>query len=114
MLRPYGIDCSENTWMPRGEYDGKYLLAKHYRGAPAPVNDVSMDRWTPEEISAHALLGSSGPVSSSTVRHCRRRARLFGTTARGRPPVTDGLFAESKDGDRRLDGDRRRELRSGA
>ena len=31
----------------------KYLLLKHYRGAPAPVNDVTMDRWTPEEISAH-------------------------------------------------------------
>ena len=31
----------------------KYLLLKHYRGAPAPVNDVPMDQWTPEEISAH-------------------------------------------------------------
>jgi hypothetical protein len=25
----------------------RYLLLKHYRGAPAPVNDVSMDRWKP-------------------------------------------------------------------
>jgi hypothetical protein len=31
----------------------KYLLLKHYRGAPASVNDVAMDQWTPEEISAH-------------------------------------------------------------
>lgn len=31
----------------------KYLLLKYYRGAPAAVNDVPMDRWTPEEISAH-------------------------------------------------------------
>ena len=31
----------------------KYLLLKHYRGAPAAVNDVPMDRWTQEEISAH-------------------------------------------------------------
>ncbi len=23
----------------------KYLLLKHYRGAPASVNDVPMDRW---------------------------------------------------------------------
>jgi hypothetical protein len=23
----------------------KYLLLKHYRGAPAAVNDVPMDRW---------------------------------------------------------------------
>ena len=31
----------------------KYLLLKHYRGAPAPTNDVPMDRWTPQEFSAH-------------------------------------------------------------
>src|ERR671929_1073678 len=31
----------------------KYLLLKHYRGAPAPVNNVPMDQWTPEEISVH-------------------------------------------------------------
>ena len=31
----------------------KYLLLKHYRGAPAAVNDVPMDQWTPEEVSAH-------------------------------------------------------------
>ncbi len=31
----------------------KYLLLKHYRGAPASVNDVPMDQWTPDEISAH-------------------------------------------------------------
>ena len=31
----------------------KYLLLKHYRGAPAAVNDVPMDQWTPEEFSAH-------------------------------------------------------------
>lgn len=31
----------------------KYLLLKHYRGAPASVNDVPMNQWTPEEISAH-------------------------------------------------------------
>src|SRR5262245_43961153 len=31
----------------------KYLLLKHYRGAPAAVNDVPMEQWTPEELSAH-------------------------------------------------------------
>lgn len=31
----------------------KYLFLKHYRGAPASVNDVPMDRWTPAEIGAH-------------------------------------------------------------
>ena len=31
----------------------KYLLLKHYRGAPTPINDMPMDQWTPAEISAH-------------------------------------------------------------
>ena len=31
----------------------KYLLLKHYRGAPAPVNDVPMDQWRPDEVEAH-------------------------------------------------------------
>ncbi len=31
----------------------KYLLLKHYRGAPAPVNDAPMERWSPEEVEAH-------------------------------------------------------------
>lgn len=33
----------------------KYLLLKHYRGAPAAVNDVPMDRWTPDEVTAHVI-----------------------------------------------------------
>ena len=31
----------------------KYPLLKHYRGAPKAINDVPMEQWTPEEISAH-------------------------------------------------------------
>ena len=31
----------------------KYLLLKHYRGAPQGVNDVPMDRWSQDEITAH-------------------------------------------------------------
>ena len=31
----------------------KYLLLKHYRGAPAPEQDIPMDQWTPEEVEAH-------------------------------------------------------------
>ena len=31
----------------------KYLLLKHYRGAPEAVNDVPMDQWTPQEIEDH-------------------------------------------------------------
>ncbi|OBA49455.1 hypothetical protein A5789_31630 [Nocardia sp. 852002-51101_SCH5132738] len=38
---------TEETMMP------EYLLLGHYRGAPAAVNDVPMDQWAPEEITAH-------------------------------------------------------------
>jgi hypothetical protein len=31
----------------------KYLLLKHYRGAPLPADSVPMDQWTPEEVDAH-------------------------------------------------------------
>ena len=57
---------TRGRFRPRCEHDhnGSYreaeektrwlsLLLKHYRGAPASVNDVPMDQWTPEEISAH-------------------------------------------------------------
>ncbi|MEU6827467.1 YciI family protein [Nocardia beijingensis] len=81
----------------------KYLLLKHYRGAPASVNDVPMDQWTPEEIDAHvqymrdfaARLVETGEFvgeqalapEGAWVRH----------DGEGRPPVTDGPFAETKD-----------------
>src|SRR5690348_15497962 len=38
---------------PRRTTMTKYLLLKHCRGAPAAVNDVPMDKWTPDEVSAH-------------------------------------------------------------
>src|SRR4051812_50076033 len=31
----------------------KYLLLKHYRGAPAPQNNIPMDQWAPDEVEAH-------------------------------------------------------------
>ena len=31
----------------------KYLLLKHYQGAPEPVNCVPMSEWTPEEFDVH-------------------------------------------------------------
>ncbi|MFC7406671.1 YciI family protein [Georgenia alba] len=81
----------------------KYLLLKHYRGAPAPVNDVPMDQWTPEEISAHVAymkewedrLKESGEwVSSDALSPEGTFVRYDGE---GKPPVTDGPFAETKD-----------------
>jgi hypothetical protein len=81
----------------------KYLLLKHYRGAPAAVNDVPMERWTPEEIAAHvqymddfaAGLERSGEfVDSQALAPAGEWVRFDGE---GRPPVTDGPFAETKD-----------------
>ena len=81
----------------------KYLLLKHYRGAPAPTNDVPMDRWTPQEFSAHVQymqdfeqrLRQSGEfVSGEGLSMDGCWVRYDGE---GRPPVTDGPFAETKD-----------------
>src|SRR3954447_3576477 len=81
----------------------KYLLLKHYRGAPAPANDVPMEKWTPEEISAHvqymndfaARLETTGEfVDGQAVAPEGAWVRYDGE---GRPPVTDGPFAETKD-----------------
>ncbi|WP_426573959.1 YciI family protein [Aquihabitans sp. McL0605] len=81
----------------------KYLLLKHYRGAPAAVNDVPMDQWTPEEVDAHcqymndfaARLEQSGEfVDSQALAPTGAWVRSDGD---GRPAVTDGPFAETKD-----------------
>jgi hypothetical protein len=81
----------------------KYLLLKHYRGAPAAVNDVPMDRWTPEEVSAHLqymrdfadrLEGTGEFVQEQAISPEGTFVRYDGE---GRPPVTDGPFAETKD-----------------
>ena len=81
----------------------KYLLLKHYRGAPAAVNNVSMDRWTPEEVSAHIQ------YMNDFADRLRETGEFVGEQAlapdglwirydgEGRPPVTDGPFAETKD-----------------
>lgn len=81
----------------------KYLLLKHYRGAPEPPDWVPMNEWTPEEVSAHitymndfaSRLAASGEFveglalseSGTWVRH----------DGEGRPPLTDGPFPETKD-----------------
>ena len=81
----------------------KYLLLKHYRGAPTAVNDVPMEQWTPEEISAHMqymrdfaarLEGAGEFVDSQALSAEGTFVRYDGE---GRPPVTDGPFAETKD-----------------
>ncbi|PSR66999.1 hypothetical protein C8258_17315 [Nocardia sp. MDA0666] len=81
----------------------KYLLLKHYRGAPAAVNDVPMDQWTPEEITAHvqymedfaARLQTSGEYVDH--RALSPQGTFVRSDGEGRPPITDGPFAETKD-----------------
>jgi hypothetical protein len=81
----------------------KYLLLKHYRGAPASVNDVPMDRWTPEEVTAHvqymrdfaARLEATGEFVDE--RALSPQGTFVRSDGHGRPPVTDGPFAETKD-----------------
>ncbi|NDK30292.1 YciI family protein [Nesterenkonia haasae] len=81
----------------------KYLLLKHYRGAPEAVNNVPMDQWAPEELSAHIqymndfadrLEHSGEYVDSQALAPDGVWVRSAGE---GRPPVTDGPFAETKD-----------------
>ena len=81
----------------------KYLLLKHYRGAPAAVNNVPMDQWTPDEVEAHIRfmrdfadrLESTGEfVDAQALAPDGAWVRSDGA---GRPPVTDGPFAETKD-----------------
>ena len=82
----------------------KYLLLKHYRGGPTPAVDLPpMDQWTPEEIDAHlqymrdfaARLQQAGEyVDGQALAPEGAFVRYDGE---GRPPVTDGPFAETKD-----------------
>jgi hypothetical protein len=81
----------------------RYLLLKHYRGAPPAVNDVPMDRWTPEEIDSHvrfmaefaAKLEATGEFVDSQA--LSPEGLWVRSDGEGRPPVTDGPFAETKD-----------------
>ena len=81
----------------------KYLLLKHYRGAPAAGNDVPMDQWTPEEIDAHVLYMSDFAARLEETGEYVDSQALAPTgtfvqyAGEGRPPVTDGPFAETKD-----------------
>jgi len=84
----------------------KYLLLKHYRGSmpsPVPGCDAPMSEWTPEEIDAHigfmndfaAKLTERGEfVDGQALAPEGAWVRYDGE---GRPPVTDGPFAETKD-----------------
>jgi len=96
-MRPQGVAVTKENTV------AKYLLLKHYRGAPAPVNNVPMDQWTPDEVDAHIRymrdfanrLEASGEfVDGQALSPDGVWVRSDGE---GRPPVTDGPFAETKD-----------------
>lgn len=81
----------------------KYLLLKHYRGAPQAVNDVPMDQWAPDEIEAHLQYMNNLAAHLKTTGEFVDAQALAPTGAwvrhdgAGKPPVTDGPFAETKD-----------------
>jgi hypothetical protein len=81
----------------------KYLLLKHYRGPTPFVHYDPMDQWTPAEIDAHVqymrdfaakLEGTGEYVDGQALSPEGTFVRYDGE---GRPPVTDGPFAETKD-----------------
>jgi hypothetical protein len=82
----------------------KYLLLKHYRGGPTPAVDFApMHEWAPHEIDAHIkymgdfadkLVGTGEFVGEQALSPEGTFVRSGGA---GRPPVTDGPFAETKD-----------------
>src|SRR3954465_12144879 len=98
-----GVTRSPGPYRAEETTMAKYLLLKHYRGAPAAFNDVPMDQWTPEEVSAHvqylegfaARLQDSGEFVDSQA--LSPQGAFVRSDGEGRPPVTDGPFAETKD-----------------
>ena len=83
----------------------KYLLLKHYRGGPEPMPNArtQIDQWTPQEISDHvAFMEHVADVLRERGEYVDSQALSSeGTFVRydgeGKPPVTDGPFAETKD-----------------
>ena len=83
----------------------KYLLLKHYRRNAGPENllDIPMEQWSPQEIDAHiAYMNDFAAKLEQTGEFVDGQALSpEGTFVRydgaGRPPVTDGPFAETKD-----------------
>jgi hypothetical protein len=82
----------------------KYLLLKHYRGGPTPVMGQPMiDKWSPEDVDAHvkymqdfaARLVETGEFVGEMA--LAPEGTFVRSDGAGRPPVTDGPFAETKD-----------------
>ena len=81
----------------------KYVMIKHYRGAPQPPNDVPMNEWSPDEVAAHIrymddladrLRGTGEYVDSHALSESGTWVRY---DDEGRPPLVDGPLPESAD-----------------
>jgi len=81
----------------------KYLLLKHYRGAPAPVNDIPMDQWAPDEVETHIKfmqdfanrLEETGELVDAQA--LAPEGAWVQYAGEGKAPAVDGPFAETKD-----------------
>ena len=87
------------TYCNAHDFDG---MAEFYTPT-IRVNDAPMDHWTPDEIEAHIkymndfaarLEGTGEYVNSQALAPEGAWVRYDGE---GKPPVTDGPFAETKD-----------------
>src|SRR5664279_2260012 len=110
-LRPRGRCGHRGRATARRPSMTKYLLLKHYRGAPEAVNAVPMDQWTPAEVEDHlqymadfaTRLESTGEYVDGQAL-CRGHVR---PVRRGGPTAGHRRALRGDQGpDRRLDGDR--------
>lgn len=81
----------------------KYVMIKHYRGAPAGVNDVPMDQWSEGDVANHMqymedfadrLRGTGEFVDSLAMSSEGTFVRYDGE---GNPPLTDSAALDAKD-----------------
>ena len=81
----------------------KYLLLKHYQNQSKSLDCPPMSEWTPDEVDAHIqfmrdfatkLEGNGEYVGGEGLSPDGVWVRGDGP---GKPPVTDGPFAETKD-----------------
>jgi hypothetical protein len=81
----------------------KYLLLKHYQGAPAPVNNIPMDQWKPDEVEAHIKFMQDFATKLERTGEFVDAQALspdglwVRSDTNGGAAVTDGPFAETKD-----------------
>src|ERR1700722_7916230 len=102
-LRPRSEHRHHRRYPTKEDLMAKYLLLKHYRSAsqPAPIACEPMDQWTPEEVSAHIQYMSDfakrleGPGESADEQAFSPDGACARYDVDGRPPVTDGPFAET-------------------